>query len=90
MKQLAKQSFCKHCSIRNVYTDTKKSTSFSFPETCADLSPGSNIDIHAITGAMKLYFRELPIPLMTFDSYDICLIAASMFVCWNADINVCF
>ena len=33
-------------------------------------------DIHAITGAMKLYLRELPVPLMTFDAYDICLIAA--------------
>lgn len=33
-------------------------------------------DIHAITGTMKLYLRELPVPLMTFDAYDICLIAA--------------
>lgn len=33
-------------------------------------------DIHALTGAMKLYLRELPVPLMTFDAYDICLIAA--------------
>jgi len=36
-------------------------------------------DIHAITGALKLYLRELPIPLMTFDAYDIFLIAASKF-----------
>lgn len=26
-------------------------------------------DIHVITGALKLYFRSLPIPLITFDSY---------------------
>ena len=77
--------FCKHCSanivhsvIFFIHTDTNKHI-FSLPETYADLSPGSNMDIHAITGAMKLYFRELPIPLMTFDSYDICLIAASTF-----------
>ena len=43
------------------------------------------MDIHAITGALKLYFRELPIPLMTFDSYDICLIAASTFQCLKAN-----
>ena len=45
------------------------------------------MDIHAITGALKLYFRELPIPLMTFDSYDICLIAASMLKA-NPEMNI--
>lgn len=39
----------------------------------ADLSKVE--DIHALTGALKLYLRELPIPLVTFDSYDLCLIA---------------
>ena len=34
-------------------------------------------DLHAIAGALKLYFRELPIPLITFDNYDLALIAAS-------------
>ena len=43
---------------------------------CADLSKFE--DIHALTGAMKLYLRELPIPLMTFDVYDLCLIAIRM------------
>ena len=43
---------------------------------CADLSKFE--DIHALTGAMKLYLRELPIPLMTFDVYDLCLIAVRM------------
>lgn len=33
-------------------------------------------DLHAIAGALKLYFRELPIPLITFDNYDLALIAA--------------
>ena len=27
-------------------------------------------DIHCIAGALKLYLRELPEPLMTFDLYD--------------------
>ncbi|XP_033639665.1 rho GTPase-activating protein 15-like isoform X2 [Asterias rubens] len=27
-------------------------------------------DIHVIAGALKLYFRELPEPLLTFDGYD--------------------
>ncbi len=41
---------------------------------CADLLAVE--DIHVITGTMKLYLRELPIPLLTFDAYDLCLIAA--------------
>ena len=27
-------------------------------------------DINIITGAVKLYFRDLPIPLITFDAYS--------------------
>lgn len=42
----------------------------------ADLSKFE--DIHALTGAMKLYLRELPVPLITFDVYDLCLIAVRM------------
>lgn len=45
-------------------------------DMCADLSQFE--DIHALTGAMKLYLRELPIPLVTFDVYDLCLIAVRM------------
>lgn len=26
-------------------------------------------DINIITGALKLYFRDLPIPLITYDAY---------------------
>ncbi len=33
-------------------------------------------DVHAITGTLKLFLRDLPIPLLTFDAYDLCLIAA--------------
>ena len=42
----------------------------------ADLSKFE--DIHALTGAMKLYLRELPIPLVTYEVYDVCLIAVRM------------
>jgi hypothetical protein len=34
------------------------------------------VDTHAVTGALKLYLRELPVPLVTFDAYDLFLIAA--------------
>ena len=27
-------------------------------------------DIHAVAGALKLYLRELPEPMLTFDLYD--------------------
>uniref|UniRef100_A0A4W3H9C3 Beta-chimaerin n=1 Tax=Callorhinchus milii TaxID=7868 RepID=A0A4W3H9C3_CALMI len=35
----------------------------------ADISANAYPDINVITGALKLYFRDLPIPLITFDSY---------------------
>ena len=27
-------------------------------------------DVHVLSGTLKLYFRELPEPLIPFDSYD--------------------
>uniref|UniRef100_H2U6B6 Chimerin 1 n=1 Tax=Takifugu rubripes TaxID=31033 RepID=H2U6B6_TAKRU len=35
----------------------------------ADISTNAYEDINIITGALKLYFRELPIPLITYDAY---------------------
>uniref|UniRef100_A0A3Q2U141 N-chimaerin n=1 Tax=Fundulus heteroclitus TaxID=8078 RepID=A0A3Q2U141_FUNHE len=35
----------------------------------ADISSNAYEDINIITGALKLYFRELPIPLITYDAY---------------------
>ncbi|XP_057685437.1 N-chimaerin isoform X3 [Corythoichthys intestinalis] len=35
----------------------------------ADISSSVYEDINIITGALKLYFRELPIPLITYDAY---------------------
>ena len=42
-----------------------------------NINLGAYEDPHAIAGALKLYFRELPIPLIPFDNYDLVLIAAS-------------
>ncbi|XP_028605049.1 N-chimaerin isoform X4 [Podarcis muralis] len=35
----------------------------------ADISVNTYEDINIITGALKLYFRDLPIPLITYDAY---------------------
>lgn len=34
-------------------------------------------DVHVITGVLKLYFRLLPIPVITFDSYPLFMAAIS-------------
>ncbi|KAM5125749.1 beta-chimaerin-like isoform 2-T2 [Callospermophilus lateralis] len=36
----------------------------------ADISANIYPDINIITGALKLYFRELPIPVITYDTYS--------------------
>ena len=33
-----------------------------------------DVDIHAVTGALKLYLRELPIPLISFEVFEQLLI----------------
>lgn len=35
----------------------------------ADISVNIYEDINIITGALKLYFRDLPIPTITYDAY---------------------
>ncbi|CBQ70567.1 related to BEM2-GTPase-activating protein [Sporisorium reilianum SRZ2] len=40
------------------------------PAETVDLSTGEYSDIHTIAGAVKTWLRELPEPLITFDSYD--------------------
>ena len=34
-------------------------------------------DVHVITGVLKMYFRLLPIPVITYDSYPFFLAAVS-------------
>ena len=38
-----------------------------------------DLDIHAVTSALKQYFRRLPVPLISFDVYDQFLDAGRMF-----------
>ncbi|SNX82548.1 related to BEM2 - GTPase-activating protein [Melanopsichium pennsylvanicum] len=40
------------------------------PAECIDLSTGEFSDIHTIAGAVKTWLRELPEPLITFESYN--------------------
>lgn len=47
----------------------------------ADISTNAYEDINIITGALKLYFRELPIPLITYDAYPRFIETASMSPC---------
>jgi hypothetical protein len=44
-----------------------------------DISEAKYDDIHSITSVLKLYFRLLPIPLITFESYKIILDAISKY-----------
>lgn len=45
----------------------------------ADISVNTYEDINIITGALKLYFRDLPIPLITYDAYPKFIDSASKF-----------
>lgn len=42
-----------------------------------DISANLYPDINIITGALKLYFRDLPIPVITYDTYSKFIEAAS-------------
>ena len=43
----------------------------------ADISATAYADINIIAGALKLYLRDLPIPVITFDLYSKFIQAAS-------------
>lgn len=43
---------------------------FCFSEEQLDLEDGQWEEIHVITGALKLFLRELPEPLFPFSSFD--------------------
>lgn len=43
----------------------------------ADISAVAYADINIIAGALKLYLRDLPIPIITFDLYSKFIQAAS-------------
>jgi hypothetical protein len=46
--------------------------------SCAGLLSDPDTDIHAVTSALKQYFRKLPTPLITYDVYDRLLEAAAI------------
>jgi hypothetical protein len=46
--------------------------------SCAGLLSDPDTDIHAVTSALKQYFRKLPTPLITYDVYDRLLEAAQI------------
>lgn len=45
----------------------------------ADISASIYPDINIIAGALKLYFRDLPIPVITYDTYSKFIEAASKY-----------
>lgn len=45
----------------------------------ADISVNMYEDINIITGALKLYFRDLPIPLITYEAYPKFIESASKY-----------
>lgn len=52
----------------------------------ADISASMYPDINIIAGALKLYFRDLPIPVITYDTYSKFIEAASKYcivICTN-------
>lgn len=58
---------CHSCIFYFLSTDGEK----------ADISANAYADINIIAGALKLYLRDLPIPVITFDLYSKFIQAAS-------------
>ena len=64
---------------------------FSFLEEKVTFGERPFDDVHVLTGALKLYFRELPEPLFPFDSYDDFVDAISKYeevLKWNSATGV--
>lgn len=59
-------------------------TSFQDGEK-ADISVNMYEDINIITGALKLYFRDLPIPLITYDAYPKFIESASKYEAMHSE-----
>lgn len=52
------------------------------PDEKVNLADGKWEDIHVTTGALKMYFRELPEPLFTYTQFNDFVSAISTFV-WS-------
>lgn len=53
---------------------------FCFSDEKLDLNDSKWEDIHVITGALKMFFRELPEPLFTFNHFNDFVNAISKYV----------
>lgn len=51
------------------------------PDEKVNLSDGKWEDIHVTTGALKMFFRELPEPLFTYSLFHDFVSAISMCLC---------
>ncbi|XP_030874576.1 beta-chimaerin [Leptonychotes weddellii] len=60
----------KHVSIKYTFVSVRNQITDCFSDgEKADISANVYPDINIITGALKLYFRDLPIPVITYDTY---------------------
>lgn len=69
---------------------------FCFSDEKLDLNDSKWEDIHVITGALKMFFRELPEPLFTFNHFNDFVNAISKYVitlnffstCWKSSVPI--
>lgn len=47
----------------------------SVPKSITQILATADLEVHNITGIIKLYFREMPEPLIPFDLYNECIAA---------------
>lgn len=59
----------------------KMSYSYCFSDEKLDLNDSKWEDIHVVTGALKMFFRELPEPLFTFSHFNDFVNAISKYIC---------
>eukprot|EP01127_Copromyxa_protea_P009634 TRINITY_DN2286_c0_g1_i1.p1 TRINITY_DN2286_c0_g1~~TRINITY_DN2286_c0_g1_i1.p1 ORF type:complete len:630 (-),score=143.30 TRINITY_DN2286_c0_g1_i1:140-1813(-) len=50
-------------------------TLLAVPKSITQILAASDLEVHNITGLIKLYFREMPEPLIPFDLYNECIAA---------------
>lgn len=62
------QFICKNAFIAKLLTLTLYV--FSLSDEKLDLNDSKWEDIHVITGALKMFFRELPEPLFTYNHFN--------------------
>ena len=73
------------------YCQSTDSRWLFFPGDYVDLSSSRFDDINIIAGALKLYFRMLPLPIVTFETYTKFIEAVSKYLIYSLalDISCC-